>query len=144
VRVLSEGTITFSGDSGKVPVTIANDLDRSVTVGLALRGRPQLRLDSTPIDGIEIEAGKMASIEVDARVIGGDPLTVGVQLLSPEGADYGTPATITLSSTAYARAASYVVVAAFVAILIFVVVGIVRRIRKAHRESSRKDGTMTP
>ena len=144
IRVLSEGTITFSGDSGKVPVTIANDLDRSVTVGLALRGRPPLRLDSQPLEGIEIEAGKMASVEVDARVIGGDPLSVGVQLLSPDGEDYGTPATITVSSTAYARAASYVVVAAFVAILIFVVVGIVRRIRKAHRESGGAGGTMAP
>lgn len=149
VRVLSEGTITFSGDSGKVPVTIANDLDRSVTVGLALRGRPVLRLDSAPLEGIEIEAGKMASVEVDARVIGGDPLPVAVQLLSPEGEDYGTPATITVTSTAYARAASYVVVAAFVAILIFVVVGVIRRIRKAHRESGDRNGTdpgekMTP
>lgn len=144
VRVLSEGTITFSGDSGKVPVTIANDLDRSVTVGLALRGRPMLRLDSAPLEGIEIEAGKMASVEVDARVIGGDPLSVGVQLLSPEGEDYGTPATITVTSTAYARAASYVVVAAFVAILIFVIVGVIRRIRKAHRESGARDGTMAP
>ena len=143
VRVLSEGTITFSGDSGKVPVTIANDLDRSVTVGLALRGRPLLRLDSQPLEGIEIEAGKMASVEVDARVIGGDPLSVGVQLLSPEGEDYGSPATITVTSTAYARAASYVVVAAFVAILIFVVVGVVRRIRKAQRGSAAKDETMT-
>ncbi len=150
VRVLSEGTITFSGDSGKVPVTIANDLDRSVTVGLALRGRPTLRLDSEGLEGIEIEAGKMASVEVDARVIGGDPLSVGVQLLSPEGEDYGSAATITVTSTAYARAASYVVVAAFVAILVFVVVGVIRRIRKAQsespksRESAGNDGTMTP
>lgn len=149
VRVLSEGTITFSGDSGKVPVTIANDLDRSVTVGLALRGRPLLRLDSQPLEGIEIEAGKMASVEVDARVIGGDPLSVGVQLLSPAGEDYGSPASITVTSTAYARAASYVVVAAFVAILIFVVVGVIRRIRKAQREAAGRKGAdhdekMTP
>ncbi len=144
VRVLSEGTITFSGDSGKVPVTIANDLDRSVTVGLALRGRPLLRLDSQPLEGIEIEAGKMASVEVDARVIGGDPLSVAVQLLSPEGDDYGSPATITVASTAYARAASYVVAAAFVAIVIFVIVGVIRRIRKAHRESAGKNGRLTP
>jgi len=138
VRVLSEGTITLSGDSGKVPVTITNDLDRSVTVGVALQGRPALRLDSTPTQGIPIEAGKMASIDLDARVIGGEPLTVAVQLLGPDGEVYGKPALITVTSTAYARAAAWVVAAAFVAIVIFVIVGVIRRIRNAHRDSVAK------
>ena len=132
VRVLSEGTVTFSGDTGKVPVTITNELDRSVTVGLVLRGNPQLRLSSEPLTGIRIEAGRMASVDIDARVVGGDPLEVDVQLLGPEGEDYGRPASITLASTAYARAAAGVVAAAFVAIVIFVIVGVTRRIRKAH------------
>lgn len=132
VRVLSEGTITLSGDAGKVPVTIANDLDRSVTVGLTLRGRPPLRLSSEPLTGIRIEPGKMASVDIDARVVGGDPLTVDVQLLGPEGQDYGVPASITVASTAYARAAAWVVAAAFLAIVVFVLVGVTRRIRKAH------------
>jgi hypothetical protein len=131
VRVLSVGTITFSGDTGRVPVTITNELDRSVTVGLDLRGRPALRLSSEPLTGIRIEAGKMASVDIEARVVGGDPLTVDVQLLGPEGETYGAPATITVTSTAYARAASWVVAAAFLAIVIFVVVGVTRRIRKA-------------
>jgi hypothetical protein len=132
VRVLSEGTITFSGDSGKVPVTITNELDRSVTVGLALRGNPALRLSSEPLTGIRIEPGKFASVDIDARVVGGDPLAVEVQLLSPDGAAYGEPARITVASTAYARAAAWVVAAAFVAIVVFVIVGVTRRIRKAH------------
>ena len=131
VRVLSEGTITLSGDAGKVPVTIANDLDRSVTVGLTLRGRPPLRLSSEPLTGIRIEPGKMASVDIDARVVGGDPLAVDVQLLGPEGQDYGDPASITVASTAYARAAAWVVAAAFLAIVVFVIVGVTRRIRKA-------------
>ncbi len=135
VRVLSDGTVTLSGDSGKVPVTIVNDLDRSVTVGVALRGRPSLRLDSDPLQDITVEAGRMASIDLTARVIGGEPLSVDVQLLGPDGQDYGAPATITVMSTAYARAASWVVAAAFVAIVVFVIVGVIRRIHKA--QSSR-------
>ncbi|MDP1876663.1 MAG: DUF6049 family protein [Actinomycetota bacterium] len=139
VRVLSEGTITFSGDSGRVPVTIANDLDRSVTVGLALVGRPSLRLVSDPLTGITIEAGKMASVDISARVVGGDPLPVEVQLLDADQAAYGRPAEITLASTAYARAAAWVVALAFVAILVFVVVGVTRRIRKARAGRPRPD-----
>jgi hypothetical protein len=132
VRVLSEGAITFSGDVGKVPITITNELDRSVTVGVVLRGQPALRLSSEPLTGIRIEPGRFASVDIDARVVGGDPLAVNVQLLSPDGTDYGRPARITVSSTAYARAAAWVVAAAFVAIAVFVVVGVARRIRKAH------------
>ncbi|MHB1065904.1 MAG: DUF6049 family protein [Candidatus Nanopelagicales bacterium] len=139
VRVLSEGTITFSGDSGRVPVTIANDLDRSVTVGLALVGRPSLRLMSEPLAGITIEAGKMASVDIPARVVGGDPLPVEVQLLDADQAAYGRPAQITLASTAYARAAAWVVALAFVAILVFVAVGVTRRIRKAQASRPRPD-----
>ncbi len=135
VHVLSTGTITFSGDSGRVPVTISNDLDRAVTVGLALIGQPELRLSSEPLSGIRIDAGKMASVDIDARVVGGDPLIVEVQLLDADQGTYGKPAQITLSSTAYARAAAWVVAVAFVAILVFVVVGVTRRIRKARSTS---------
>ena len=131
VRVLSTGTITFSGDTGRVPVTIANDLDRSVTVGLALQGNPSLRLSSSPLANIQIQPGKMASVDIDARVIGGYPLSVDVQLLTPDLTPYGKPATIELVSTAYSRAAAWVVAAAFVAILVFVVFGVTRRIHKA-------------
>lgn len=85
------------------------------------------------MQGIVIDPGKKVSVEIDARVIGGRSLPVRVQLLTPDGQDYGQPATIELASTAYARAASWVVIVAFVAIAVFVVVGIIRRIRRARR-----------
>jgi len=56
---------------------------------------------------------------------------VDVQLLTPDLTPYGKPATIELVSTAYSRAAAWVVAAAFVAILVFVVFGVTRRIHKA-------------
>jgi hypothetical protein len=131
VYALSEGTITLSGESGLVPVTIANDLDRSVTIGVQLRGIPEARLESEPLYEITIEPGKKVSVELEATVIGGRTLSAGVQLLTPQGQDFGRPARIELVSTAYARAAAWVVGAAFVAIVLFVVVGITRRVHKA-------------
>lgn len=141
VHVLSRGSIVFSGDVGAVPVTIENDLDTPVTVGVQLIGEPAARLSSQPLQGIRIEAGQRVSVDLDARVIGGDPLTTRVQLLTPEGDRYGVPSRVTLSSTAYARAASWVVIAAFIAIGVFVVVGITRRVRGAgrRRPASRTD-----
>ncbi len=81
----------------------------------------------------------MASVDIDARVVGGDPLTVEVQLLDAQQGAYGKPALITVSSTAYARAAAWVVAAAFLAILVFVVVGVTRRINRARASRSRAD-----
>jgi len=131
VYALSEGTITLSGESGSVPVTIANDLDRSVTVGVQLRGIPTARLESPPLFDITIEPGKKVSVELEATVVGGRTLSAGVQLLTPEGQAFGQPARIELVSTAYARAAAWVIGAAFIAIVLFVVVGITRRVHKA-------------
>jgi hypothetical protein len=139
VRVLSKGTITLSGDTGRVPVTIQNDLDRSVTVGLTLIGNPALRLSAETLGNIQIEAGRMASVDIEVRVIGGDPLDVQVQLLTPEGAAYGRPARIEVTSTAYSRAAAWVVAAAFLAIAVFVVVGVTRRIHKARATRSAEN-----
>ena len=133
VHVLSAGTVTLSGDAGRVPVTISNESDHDVVVGLALRGNPTIRLRSTPLTGIRIQAGQKASVDVTAQVIGADAVPVDVQLLTPQGEDYGVAARISVTSTAYARAASWVMIAAFAAILIFVVVGVTRRIRAAGR-----------
>jgi hypothetical protein len=131
VYALSEGTITLSGESGSVPVTIANDLDRSVTIGVQLRGIPTARLESPPLFDITIEPGKKVSVELEATVVGGRTLSARVQLLTPEGQSFGQPARIELVSTAYARAAAWVIGAAFIAIVLFVVVGITRRVHKA-------------
>jgi len=131
IRVLSEGTVTFSGDTGRVPVTIENNLDRAVTIGVELRASPSLRLDSEPLNGINIEPGRKVSVDLQARVVGGNTLPVRVQLLTPDGSRFGTPARIDVASTAYARAAAWVVAIAFVAIVVFVVVGVTRRIRLA-------------
>lgn len=131
VRPISSGTITFSGDSGNVPVTLANDSDSAVNVGLSLIGEPSSRLESAAKSGIVIEPGQKVSVELPVRILGGDPLPTKVQVLTPGGASYGTAASITLVSTAYARAAGWVVLAAFGAITLFVVVGITRRIMQA-------------
>ena len=140
IRALSSGTVTFSGDSGRVPVTVANDGPDPVVVGVQLVGEPASRLVSTSHAPIEIPPGRKASLDLDARVIGGDPLTVRVQLLTPEGDPFGEPETITLGSTAYARAAAWVVGLAFAAIAVFVVVGVTRRITRVRRAASATRG----
>ena len=140
IGVLSEGTVTFSGDSGRVPITIENSLDRTVTVGVQLRASPAIRLESEPLQGIQVEPGKKVSVDIEARVVGGNTLPVRVQLLTPDGTVFGEGARIDVASTAYARAAAWVVIVAFIAIVIFVVIGVARRIRLASTSGSSNSG----
>ena len=124
-------------------MTIANNLDRSVTIGVQLRGDPSARLKSKPLYEITIEPGKKVSVELEVTIVGGRTLSAGVQLLTPEGQKFGRVAQIELVSTAYARAAGWVIGAAFVAIVLFVVVGITRRVHKVAtnaRLDSQKNG----
>jgi hypothetical protein len=92
-------------------------------------------LESEPLTGINVEPGRKVSVDLQARVIGGNTLPVRVQLLTADGSRFGSPARIDVASTAYARAAAWVVAIAFVAIVVFVIVGVIRRIRIASTTS---------
>lgn len=133
VQVLTSESVTLSGDTGRVPITIANDLTQTVTVGLRLRSDIPTRVIAEDVTGVVIGPGKRASIDFDARVVGGETVRATAQLLTPSGEEFGNPAVLEIGSTAYARAASWVVIGAFIALVIFVVVGVTRRIHRAGR-----------
>ncbi len=130
VRILSRNTITLSGEAGDIPITIANDLGQRITVQLDVTASPAARLSVEPIPPVTVEPGRKMSIEVRAKVIGGGPVPVTLQLRTTEGEAFGQAVSVELRSTAYARAATWVVVAALGVIALFVVVGIIRRIRR--------------
>jgi hypothetical protein len=136
VTVLSTGRITFSGDSGGVPITVENTSSAPVTISVELIGFPSSRLDSAPIENVVVDPGMRTSVEIQARIIGDGPLDAAVRVTSPTGKRLALPATVTLASAAYARAAGWVVLVAFIALAVFVVVGVTRRIRKA--QAARK------
>jgi hypothetical protein len=147
VRIVTRGSVNLPGESGVIPVTIANDLDVPVTVGLSVTGDPAIRLTAEPISPITISPGRKASVEVPARVAGSGPVTAVVQLTTTAGAPYGAPVRLQVGSAAYARAAAWVVAAAFGLLVLFVAVNGVRRIRAArarHSAPQPSDGTMSP
>ena len=129
VTVVSRGTVTFSGNTGRIPITVANDFDRPVTIGLRVEGEPSARLQSDPLEPLQIEAGRRASLEVPVRIIGGEPLPVSVRLITIEGADFGTSTQLTLQTTAYSRAALWVSIGAAVVLVLLVIADSVRRAR---------------
>jgi len=127
VRVATTGTFTLPGDTGRIPVTVANDLDQDVTVGIRLETTEQARLQSPAIEPFEVEAGRKVSLEVEAKVIGSGTLPVRIQLTTPNGRRYGDPVTVQVRTTAYSRAAAYVVSGAFVILAFLLGMNFVRR-----------------
>lgn len=130
VAVVSRGTVTFSGNSGRVPITIANDFDRPVTVGLRLAGQPEARLVSEPLENVEIGPGRRASLEVSVRIVGGEPVPVTVHVVTPDGIDFGATTTLELQTTAYSRAALWVSIGAAVLLFLLVIFDTYRRARQ--------------
>ena len=133
VYVVPRDNVVLSGDRGSVPVTVTNDLDQPVRVGLTVTADPAARLDAEPLAAVEIEAGRRASLEVPVRVIGGEALTVEVQLTDPAGNPFGAAVALELRTTAYSRAALWVAIAAAAVLVLLVVFDIVRRARGRRR-----------
>lgn len=134
VRVLTGGTVSFASSSGKVPVTIANDLDRPVHVGIKLSATPAVRLVAAPIEPMTIPANHKISTEIPAQVLGDGGLEADVQLTAPTGHAYGLPSRVHLRSTAYAGAAAWVVGIAFLALTAMIATNAIRRHR--HRRAA--------
>lgn len=133
VYVVPRSDVTLSGDRGKIPVTVANDLDQSVTIGVRVIAEPSSRLESDQLTDVVIEPGKRESLEIPVRIVGGGALSVNVQLTDASGAAFGAPAPLELRTTAYSRAATWVAVAAAVVLVLLVVFDIVRRARGRRR-----------
>lgn len=129
VRIVSAGTFTLPGDTGRIPVTVGNDLAQDVTVDLSLRTDLPARLTVPDIEPFVVPAGRKVSVEVEARVIGSGSLPVDLQLMTPKGRDFGEPVPIEVRTTAYSQAAGYVVVAAFAVLTILLALNFVRRRR---------------
>lgn len=130
IRPVASNSVTFSEGSGNVPVTVANELKVPVRVGIKLVADPAVRLVQSPPVVIEVPAATKASAEIPTQVLGAGALPVEIQLTTPDGQNFGKPARTTLRTTAYAKAASYVVVAAFVALTATVVISSLRRRRR--------------
>jgi hypothetical protein len=136
VSVVSGDDVILSGDTGSVPITVANGLDQMVTVGVRLVGDPRPRLESDVLTAVQIEPGKRESLVIPVRVIGGDPLRVRVEILDREGGVLTTGGAVELRTTAYARAARWFTVGAAILLGLMVVFDIWRRVRRRSRPAA--------
>ena len=62
VYVVPRDNVVLSGDRGSVPVTVTNDFDQTVRVGVVITADPAARLDAQPLESVEIEPGRRADL----------------------------------------------------------------------------------
>jgi hypothetical protein len=133
VRILSRGSVTLSGASGQVPITIANDLDQAVVIDVRLTPSSSIRLKVDQPGQLRLGPRLKETIEVRAEAATSGTVPVEVALLTPDGAVYSEPVTIDVRSTAYSRVGLAVVGVAGIALLLLVGARLVRRVRHARR-----------
>ena len=138
VKVVSSGSITVSGASGTIPITVENAGPTEVTVGLALSATPSQLFSAAPVPPFAIPPGRRTSVEVTAQVAGAGPIPVTIELVTAEGDSFGEPGLLVVESAAYANVARVLVQVALAALVLAVVVHGVRRARR-RRELRRRE-----
>ncbi len=133
VAVVSSGSITVSGASGTIPITIENSGPAEVTVGLELTSTPPQLFSAEPVEPFTIAPERRTSVEVTAQVAAAGPIPVSVQLVTSGGQAFGTPTVLVVESAAYANAARVLVQLALGALVLAVVVHGLRRARRRRR-----------
>ncbi len=133
VRIVSSGSISVSGASGTIPVTVENLGPAPVTVGLTMGSDPPQLFTADPIEPFRIDPGQRTSLEVRAQVASAGPIPVTVRLTTAAGEAFGRPAVLTVQSSAYANAARILVQGALIALGLAVIVHGVRRARRMRR-----------
>ncbi|MGV1004415.1 MAG: DUF6049 family protein [Candidatus Nanopelagicales bacterium] len=130
VDVISSGAVTISGSAGTIPVTVSNQGDLPVTVGLVLSSNPPILFQADPVAPFEIAAGKRTSVEVPAKVAGSSSIAVEIQLVTATGTPIGESTQLLVKSAAYAQAARLIVQSSLVLLVVAVLVHGVRRARR--------------
>jgi hypothetical protein len=128
VRV-QPGDFTFGSRSGKIPVTIVNDLGQPVNVVLRLDPQtPRLRLQAVKVP--EIGPNQKIQVEVPASAVAGGLVVVEASLRTPGGAQYGQSVALRVRITEIGTVALVITIAAAVVLFLAAGVRVVRRVRR--------------
>lgn len=87
VRVVA-GDVTFGGRSGTIPVTVVNELDRPVTVQVALVPRTQ-RLEVAVSEPLTVEAGGQRQVNITGEAVANGIVLVDAVLRTAAGEPFG-------------------------------------------------------
>lgn len=98
VTIEGPGFVSFSGNSGPLPITIHNGLDVPIEVGVTIRARGQkLSVPNMPAE--TIQPGQSPSFTVDADIGEVSNTAFEATLTTPDGDTFGRPAEFNVRSS---------------------------------------------
>lgn len=133
IAVADRSNVTLVSDTGRLPVTVSNELPVDATVTVVLRpNASRLVVEARPT--VTVPAGTSTNVYVPVRAIGSGDVDVQVEVLAPSSAVVAGPTSFSLRVRAGWETAGTAVVAALVALLFLG--GIWRTVRRG-RSSAR-------
>ena len=124
---LRSSPVLLTGRTGTITLTVVNNLDQAVNVGVALDETSAARLSSQDAE-LQVVPGREArqvSVKVEARTSG--RFTARAGLVDAGGRPFGQQVDLDVRSTEYGRVALAVTGVAFAVLLVAVGVRITRR-----------------
>jgi hypothetical protein len=128
ISIESPDAVTLSSSKGSFPITISNDTDHPVRVGVQIgSSNPSLSVpDSDPVD---IAAGERHTVTVAIDMSQQSSATLTAAMITPGGESFGDPAVFNVRSSRVG-AALWVAISVAAA---FVVIALARRFRRKPR-----------
>jgi hypothetical protein len=140
VRVVTAKRVYLGRSSGTIPFTVINTLDVPVTVYPQVTGHPYTRISlGNPPTSLNLGPGERQGVPIGARILGSGNITVNFMVRGVDRHLISTPASTTVTTSAYARIAGWVVAGAFGLLMLLLVNNIRRQIRR-RRAGEATDG----
>ncbi len=128
--------ITLTSHGGKLPVTIANDLDAPVNITLQLDANQRLTFSHGGQVSVSIPAHQHVAVSIKASAKTSGVFPLEVHLLTPGGKRYGGAVKLFVRSTVYGTITLVITGAATAALLIAVAIRLTRRGLSARRQAA--------
>jgi hypothetical protein len=129
VRVVGPPFVMMSGESGPIQVTLANDLEQPVTVGLRA-STPGSRLRIDHVDPVTLGPGRRTSVRLEAHSTDIGVHAVTLQATDPTGVPLGSSAQFTVRTSNVSTVIWLVMAAGGLVLLLAIFIRVVRRIRR--------------
>lgn len=120
VRAVASHEVALTSRTGRVPVTLENNLGEPVRVTLVLGTADRASVRSGAAVERTVQPGQKVQVEVEVRAAAAGTFPVTLSLLSPGGRLFGTPSQVLVRSTAYGVLAVALTVGALAVLVVAV------------------------
>ena len=129
IAIEASRNITIPGSSTEIPITVANNSDRDISVVVQLVSPQSSRFQSDPSPVIQVPSGKRVTVPMNIQLTGTGIFNLTAALYAPNGQPFGNTRMIQISSAEYQGLARTLVLVAFGLLLLLSISNIVKRSR---------------